>query len=108
MIRSDSIFATITPNRGDVYITCPVAFEVLDQVIQPGDGDPRDAAFTADLLRCRLRSEAALLPVQRDRHANRLPEFCKRQIRTSRGLRTVYGARCLARDGWQVTSRWEN
>jgi len=34
-----------------------------------------------------------------------LPGFCQRDIRTSSGLRTVYGARCLARDGWRVASR---
>jgi hypothetical protein len=36
---------------------------------------------------------------------NKLPQACEIQVRTNRGLRTVYGRRCLARDGWQVAGR---
>lgn len=32
--------------------------------------------------------------------ADRLPEACERRVRTERGARTVYGARCLRRNGF--------
>ena len=38
-------------------------------------------------------------------HAKKLPDHCQRFIRTSRGTRTVYGSRCLSRDGWRVARR---
>lgn len=37
--------------------------------------------------------------------ASKLPDHCQRFIRTYRGTRTVYGSRCLARDGWRVARR---
>ena len=37
--------------------------------------------------------------------ASRLPDYCQRFVRTSRGTRVVYGSRCLARDGWRVARR---
>lgn len=37
--------------------------------------------------------------------ANKLPQSCERLVRTDRGVREVYGARCLARDGWKVAGR---
>jgi hypothetical protein len=38
--------------------------------------------------------------------ADRLPEQCEWKSRTDRGWRTVYGARCLARAGYEVEDRW--
>ncbi len=37
--------------------------------------------------------------------ARKLPEHCQTLVRTDRGRRVVYGARCLARDGWRVARR---
>ena len=37
--------------------------------------------------------------------ASKLPNHCQQVIRTYRGTRTVYGSRCLARDGWRVARR---
>lgn len=34
------------------------------------------------------------------RQVNRLPNYCKRNIWTNRGQRTVFAARCLRKDGW--------
>ena len=39
------------------------------------------------------------------KHARKLPQDCQWQVRTDRGIRTVYGARCLRRDGWRVAGR---
>ena len=37
--------------------------------------------------------------------ASKLPEHCKRVIRTHRGDRVVFASRCLSRDGWRVARR---
>ncbi len=35
-------------------------------------------------------------------HANRLPDQCLRSVRTDRGFRHAYGARCLRADGYRL------
>jgi len=37
--------------------------------------------------------------------ANKLPEQCQTLVRTDNGRRVVYGAQCLAQDGWRVARR---
>ena len=37
--------------------------------------------------------------------ARKLPQDCEWQVRTDRGIRNVYDARCLRRDGWRVAGR---
>ncbi|MGI1661996.1 hypothetical protein ACRDNQ_07135 [Palleronia sp. KMU-117] len=39
-------------------------------------------------------------------HRNALPAHCEWKTRTDRGWRSVYGERCLAREGYRAEDRW--
>ncbi|MCV6594454.1 MAG: hypothetical protein OIF48_15990 [Silicimonas sp.] len=69
-------------------------FALPDQCIRVVQGGGRDRLVYG--ARCLQR---------RYQHSADLPQWCERDLRTDRGLRRVFAARCLARDGWRVARR---
>lgn len=63
-------------------------------LVRTGAGGPDRLAYDRQCLKRTLA------------RADRLPERCEWKTRTDRGWRTVYGARCLARAGYEAEDRW--